>query len=504
MQETNGLKKIYNMYKDLTYFDQYSGSIALMLFILIILFLIVSYCLVMMNIKPIQDNWPTERCKLGVMPFAGMINTPDGTSSIDYTNQNFSYCIQNILSTIAGTATEPVTFIMNMIQELFKSIKDAINSIRAMFDKIRTEFQRITGEIMGRILNMMIPLQSIIIALKDFLSKLQGVMAAGLFTLLGAFMTLQSLFGAIAEFIIMILITLAAIVMVLWIVPVTWGAAASMTVIFLAISIPMTLILVFMTVFLKVKPSISIPTIKCFDKNTELIIIKQDQQIIKKIEDIEVGDILYPNNQVTAKIKVLTEGSRMYRLENIIVSDSHKIKYNNRWINIYQHPDAVELQNYGEKFLYCLNTKNKRIFINKYEFSDWDEYLQNDGKTFNLSQTGMTKHNIISLKETKKSIDLIQPGDKLYDNNIVYGIVEIDSININQFKFLIGDKIISGSEYLSSPNYRNLHFLSLDKKNKNIIKNHDKLYHLLTGCGNFRANDLLINDYNYCIDKFIS
>ena len=72
------------------------------------------------------------------MPFAGMINAPDGTSSIDYTNQNFSYCIQNILSTIAGTATEPVTFIMNMIQELFKSIKDAINSIRAMFDKIRT------------------------------------------------------------------------------------------------------------------------------------------------------------------------------------------------------------------------------------------------------------------------------------------------------------------------------------------------------------------------------
>ena len=59
MQETNGLKKIYNMYKDLTYFDQYSGSIALILFILIILFLIVSYCLVMMNIKPIQDNWPT-------------------------------------------------------------------------------------------------------------------------------------------------------------------------------------------------------------------------------------------------------------------------------------------------------------------------------------------------------------------------------------------------------------------------------------------------------------
>ena len=121
---------------------------------------------------------------------------------------------------------------------------------------------------MGRILNMMIPLQSIIIALKDFLSKLQGVMAAGLFTLLGAFMTLQSLFGAIAEFIIMILITLAAIVMVLWIVTVTWGAAASMTVIFLAIAIPMTLILVFMTVFLKVKPGISIPTIKCFDKNT--------------------------------------------------------------------------------------------------------------------------------------------------------------------------------------------------------------------------------------------
>jgi hypothetical protein len=43
--------------------------------------------------------------------------------------------------------------------------------------------------------------------------------------------------GAVAQFIISILIALAVIIVVLWIIPFTWGAAVANTVIFVALAI---------------------------------------------------------------------------------------------------------------------------------------------------------------------------------------------------------------------------------------------------------------------------
>ena len=74
--------------------------------------------------------------------------------------------------------------------------------------------------------------------------------------------------------------------------------------------------------FLKVKPDLSIPKLKCFDKNT-LILMQDGQQ--KPIIDVHVGDVLENDNKVTAKIKVDVKGSDMYNLHDVIVSDSHVV-----------------------------------------------------------------------------------------------------------------------------------------------------------------------------------
>ena len=55
-------------------------------------------------------------------------------------------------------------------------------------------------------MNVMVTLMQIIINFKDFVSKTQGTMTAGLFTFLGSYYTLKSLMGAIAQFIVTILI----------------------------------------------------------------------------------------------------------------------------------------------------------------------------------------------------------------------------------------------------------------------------------------------------------
>jgi hypothetical protein len=525
-QPQPNIENITKMYEKLNYFDQYGGSFILFIFISILLFIGISYCFVKINAQPIIDDWVNQRCNPSILPFAGYITHPEGTTAFDYTNENFNYCTQNILSSISGNAVEPLSFVTNMLQKISDQIKNSIQAIRAMVDKVRTSAQSVSEEIMGRIMNIMIPLQQIIISFRDLVGKIQGALTGGLFTLLGSYYTLKSLMGAIAQFIITILIALAVIIAIFWILPFTWGAAMANTAIFIAIAIPMTIILVFMTNVLKVRTSLSIPSVKCFDKNTLITLNNGSQKIIS---EIKVGDILENNNEVTACIQVEQNGSIMYRIGEIIVSDSHKVFYNGKWISVFEHPNAIKDDNYIEPYLYCLNTSNKLILINDTIFSDWDEvdeddiyelfqnpYVKLNSKTdiHKFMDGGFQANTNILLNNGKsKQIKDICVGDILEHGEKIYGIVEINGKNVSdQYQFILGEKliieggpnlVISDSKFLdnttlgfSSSNNRNT------TKNKLNIK-HDKLYHLLTDRKTFYIGNIQFYDYNAAIDLFL-
>ena len=501
------VKHIENLYKNLTYFDQYGGSVITFVLITLVYVVLCSYCYVMINAKEIRNNWQTEKCKPQIMPFAGFINAPKGTSWSEYTLRNFQQCLNNVQSGLAGEALEPITFITNIMSSMISEIKTSINGVRAMFDKVRSFFESVTKEIMGRLMNIMIPLQQIIIAVKDIFSKVQGVMTAGLFTVLGAFYTLQSLMGAIAEFIITILITLAVIIMVLWAVPFTWGAAGAMTAIFMGISIPMIVILAFMLDKLKVRPDLSIPKIKCFDKNTKLML---NDGTIKQIMDVRVGDTLLDNVSVTAVIKVTSENSTMYSLNDIIVSDSHLVKYNNIWTNVSNHPESRLVNDYKEPFLYCINTDTKSIKLNDTCFADWDDlydtklgiflrkqHLNNCSDIHKCLDGGFSPSTRICLENGEhKEIKDVNVGDVLIGHVVVYGIVKIDGTNIDeQYKLSnLGNRaVINGGG--------RLHITTSASYNKrDIVIKHDILYHLLTNTNMFVVKNVEFYDYNACID----
>ena len=521
---------IKKKYDNLNYFDQYSSSVVLFFLITITLFILCSYCFVMINVQPIKDDWINQRCKPSIIPFAGLINAPEGVSSTDFTKENFDYCTQIIIKGVTGTAVQPLTFITTMLNTLFDNIKNSLNGIRGLFNKIRLQLQAITEEIMGRIINITIPLQQIIISLKDILSKVQGTMTAGLFTLLGSYYTLKSLMGAIAQFIVTILIALAVMIASLWVVPFTWGAAAANTAIFVAISIPMALILTFMTKVLKVQSNLKIPKIKCFDKNT---LLKMNDGSEKTIFDLEVGDILSDNNKITGKIKVETEGSEIYNLNGVIVSNSHIVRYKDKWLPVSEHPDSIKLDSYNEPFLYCLNTSSKIIVINNIYFTDWDEIYNNDIYKFNTLLSikfnnckqkytfknqdihkyfdgGFIGSTLIKLKDgTKKMIQNIEVGDVLENDENVYGLVEIDGKDIDeQCVYYLGKNIlIEGGCNLCfyDKSISILTTLDLDENNKQLKNTKEnKLYHLLTDKKSFYIDGINFYDYNSSIDLFLN
>lgn len=530
MNKNDGLSNLKSMYDNQTYFDQYGSSVFMLIILIFVLFCVISYCLIMVNTQPIIDDWPNQRCKPQIIPIAGFITHPEGVTATEYTMQNFTYCNQNILTSITGDALKPLTYLTSSMQNIAHGISNSINAIRAMFDKIRGYFESISKEIMGRIMNIMAPLQQIIISFKDLIGKIQGTMTAGLFTALGAYYTLQSMLGAVAQFIIIILIAMAVIIVILWILPFTWGAAAAGTAVFLGVSIPMAIILKFFNDKLHINGLKSIPHLKCFDKNTY---IPMNDGNSRKISDIQVGDIIANNNMVTGKIMVETKGSVMYELDDIFVSDSHIVKYGDKWIPVSKHPDAKKCTFYQEPYLYCLNTTNKTIMINGYIFTDWDEIDEQDiiniqkntNHIFNEKNDihkcldgGFVGHTEIKLNDgIIKEIKDIRVGDILENNTSVYGIVEIDGRSLNgQYIFNLGNKIIEGGPNLTICD-KNINVSST----LNLIENYDsyldnqinykkplnkienKLYHLLTNKKTFNVHGIRFYDYNASIDLFL-
>ena len=522
--------KINNMYQNLSYFDNYGSSVFIFIVLIIILFLSFSYFQVMNQLKPIKDDWAAKRCSPKVIPFAGLINKPDNMSVVDFTGQNFTYCMQNILTSITGDAVQPLTYITAGLSEIFKELFEALQFIRNMMANIRASMASIAKEIMGRVLNIMTPLQTIIIAVMDSMQKINGVLTAGLYTSLGTYYALKSLLGAIVQFIIIILIILVGLILGMWILPFTWPLAMTMTAVFVSVAIPMAIIIGFMTDVLHVRTDLSIPGVpkpSCFDKNTN---IRMNDGSFKFISEIEVGEKLANDILVTAKMKLDAKGSIMYNLNGTIVSGTHTIKHGDIWMPVSKYPHKILVEKYEEPYLYCLNTETKRLHINDFIFVDWDELTKDDikqlsnldrgvrtkGSTFNSTldihtylDGGFVENTIITLLDgSKREIKDIHIGDVLDGGTKVYGLVEIEGKCLHELcEYNLGsNRILKGGPNVNICDKQISFITTLDvdeKSQKKQIPKQPKLYHLLTDYESFYIDNIKFYHYNSTIELFL-
>jgi len=524
--------KINELYTNLSYFDQYGGSVVLFILLLIVLFVVMSYATIMKNIQPIKDDWPNQRCKPQVIPFAGLINKPANSTIVEFTGENFAYCTQNILTSITGYALQPISYLTYSLRELFEAISEAMQYIRVLLTSIRTNMTSMAQETLGRIANIMVPIQQIIIAFKDAMGKVKGVLTAGLYTSLGSYYALKAMLGAIAQLIITILIVMVALIIAMWILPFTWPVAITMTAIFISITIPLAIIIAFMTDVLHVRTSFSIPGVPsrpavCFDKYT---LLKMDDGSYKTIMDVNVGDFLFGGNMVTAKMKLDASGQKMYNISGTIVSGSHRVLNNKKWILACEHPNRIPIENYEEPFLYCLNTSEKRIKINEELYMDWDELFQTDicdilnkskskAKTLSgikntiylhsLFDGGLSPETDITMNDGSiKNIKNIEVGDVLEKNIKVLGVVLINGDTLfNQYQYILGEGEGEGEDkgvcFEGGPN------LSFGKKNLERImtkmspKPFKTLYHLITEEKYFYIGDIQILHYDSNIELLL-
>lgn len=519
-------KYINKIYDKTTFSDNYGSSIVICILVTIIILFILLYSIFMQQKQEIYADWNNNRCKAKYIPIAGFIAAPEGQSINDYTMENFQYCLNSQATATAGYLLQPVTFMLSSLITLVSNTWTAINSMRGMFASFRENVSGFVKEIMGKLLNVITPITSIIIAFLDSLQKTQGVMVTGLFSIISIYNAMESAIGATLEFMTKLLIILLGVIAVLWLIPgIGWISALSLSSVYIGFSIILSVMIILVSIIFNTPPirmSIKNPFKHCFDKN---VLFKMENGQSKTIQDIIVGDILENGIKVTAKMKLDVSNSRMFDIRGIIVSESHIVKYGNKWIPIKDHLEAVEIFDYSEPYLYCLNTNSKIIELNGLVFTDWDEvydetldqileaiptniFEKDHGKKcMNIHRyldVGFDEDTMIDLTDnTSKKIKDIQINDVLLSGGKVYGIVEIETTELSTS--LCGEKT-NTYQYQSSSDTLKMDILDKNMKEgckTTKISLGNKLYHLLTTNKIFSSNNTIIPDYNDHIDKLL-
>ena len=498
-----------------------------------------------MQFEPVRQDWSKHRCNPVYMPFAGYIVKPKNISWVKFAGNNATFCVNEILTNIVSNFTSPIKFLLYPILGMWKIIMGVLQAIRKMFARIRDMFTSIVKNVMNRVANFVIVIQQIVIAMRDLFAKAQGVAVAGLYTVLGSYYTLKSALGAILELCIIFLVTLAALIIGAWLMPWTWWLAASMTVIFIAISIPLIIMIVHLDRIMGIKSDNSPPgkpgrPRRCFVGDTP-IMLKNGE--IVKISDIKIGDILKDDGVVTSRFKLKKIDDDIGNIRNVKVTGCHYVFYQGNWIMSRDHPEYNPVIDTSDiNFLYCLNVSTKKIHIGNLVFSDWDDMIKPNEVYDFMKQVNGTMARVLSDTDLYNQenihkyfdggldgstcvdtvrgaipISKILPGEDLGLGNTVIGVVKIYAKDLEQMECAVTSKkdkqhVIRGGRNIiykttSDSGFgdksKSTIFEFLDKKIVDENNRNKVLYHLITETGDFITDEsLTILDYNSCLDHF--
>lgn len=201
----------------------------------------------------------------------------------------------------------------------------------------------------------------------------------------------------------------------------------------------------------------------CFGEETLLQVVRNENNILTKISEVQINDII--NNSVVIGVcKFLKQdGNQFYRIDNINVSGSHLIEYNNKLIRVKDHPDAVPVE-YQREYVYSLITSNGKMKIMNNLFRD--HLGDNTLETYQNFVNPIYKKNILENIDKERYNDSainLYPGftsnSYLTTNN---GIKKAEDVEIGEL--IDGKKIIGvvryrleGKTFITSYNIDNDH-----------------------------------------------
>ena len=236
----------------------------------------------------------------------------------DNMEQDFTYCVQNMQTNYMGYLLQPINYIISSLSSLGGDFGDSFENVRTMLSTIRSFITSIIQNVFGVFLNIIIEFQKITISMKDLVGKIIGTMVTLIYLMDGSVKLGEA----------------------------TWNGMPG-----------------------KMVRGLSAV---CFLPETK---IKLKDGTCKNMKDLNLGDILENGSRVDVIMRLDNKyKENLFKLNgDIFVTGSHMILYKNKYIEVKNHPDAIEQTEIYSDWFSCLITDDHKIKIGQYTFWDWED-----------------------------------------------------------------------------------------------------------------------------------
>jgi hypothetical protein len=262
------------------------------------------------SIIDIKENWNLYRC-----------NPPYWFFSDDI-SKDFTYCVQNTQMNMMDYLLQPMNFMIKSLTSVGGQFSESINNIRIVFNSIRNFLSEIIENVFGVFLNIIVEFQKMIIAIKDTVGKIIGIVTTILFVLDGSIKTMNS----------------------------AWAGPNG-----------------------KLVRAIG----SCFHPDTEICLA---DGTYCKMENAPLGAQLEDGGKVFSVLKIDNPKKEpLYKIKgkskDIYVTGEHYVfdKSINDWIQVNKYLKAEIQKEMISEYFVCLITTNRHIKIDNELFWDWED-----------------------------------------------------------------------------------------------------------------------------------
>jgi len=209
------MEQIHSLYQKRGYFDRYGGDVCISIALIILTITITGFTNYQAVIAQVKTNWNQQRCNPIYMPFAGIIMPQPGVSAVETTITNFSYCIKQDASSVFSIAMMPFEFSIFLMIQFIDAVLSAILAFMAFIQWLKNQLGGIFAALYTKIIYFIIPLVEMILHIRDFIAKINGIATTALYTVMNIYNTTVSGIINIMTILNNILITIIAIMLAL-------------------------------------------------------------------------------------------------------------------------------------------------------------------------------------------------------------------------------------------------------------------------------------------------
>lgn len=514
---TSKYDSIHRLYDKQTYLDKYILDVIIAILTCVLVIYYIFKHRIKEEIRDLNADWETHRCKPHYMPVAGFMKASPGNNVYEKTMENFRHCLSGIIDTNFTISLQPINKSIENVSTVFMQIAQAIGDIKFELSFLNFEISSIFDTVMDKMRAIVLELVKIIVGVKSILGQLQGIFITGIYALIATYYTSISGFIFMSDTLYTFaMVTFIYVAYALMATPFTFSIGMGLFIQGALLSVPLVLLNGFIKEAFGIKMTKVIPgrpgkkKKKCFSGYTAM---KMNDGSMKTMCELNVGDTLSDGSTVTSTM-ISKNDCSFVKIDGVVVTIDHPILYDNKWIESQYHPSAIPIV-YKSEYVYCIGTSEKVIRINGCIFSDWDEIRETDleilsnitKNAMNLDKidvcdihrcfdTGYRKGTPISLNDgTIICIEDVRNGDILYNGNIVTTTVAIRTSDVDYFSYYYGDIHLFDAT-------SNLSVDSFGKKVERIgCPSPDISYNLVTSGDVFYVSGIKLDDYNQGIEK---